>query len=132
MFTVSIWFLFNEYPPQALLISVPNTIIIHTEIPTAQFKSRRPFTVFQSILQLLVPLPSPLDPADSRGHRSMSLFLYGEELAGYPPGCFGSPPKRTWKGNASQRWSDGVCSPDRVGKRQVAGVEIGVPERDMG
>ena len=29
MSTVSTWFLFDEYPPQALLISVPSTIIIH-------------------------------------------------------------------------------------------------------
>ncbi|KAF8523666.1 hypothetical protein JB92DRAFT_2883792, partial [Gautieria morchelliformis] len=80
----------------------------------------RLYTVFQSRFRLPVPLPSPLDPADSHSRRSMSLFPYGEELAGYPPGCFGSSPKRTWKGSTSQQRLDGVCSPDRVGKRQVA------------
>ncbi|KAF8499413.1 hypothetical protein JB92DRAFT_2981675 [Gautieria morchelliformis] len=78
------------------------------------------YTVFRLRFRLLTPLHSPLDPADSHGRCSMSLFLYGEELAGYPLGCYGSSPKRTWKGCASQRRLDGVCSPDRVGKRQVA------------
>ena len=49
--------------------------------PRRRWKS---LLVFELKFQPLATLPSLLGPADSHDRRSMRLFLYGVELAGYP------------------------------------------------
>ena len=67
---------------QSSISRLPSTRRHITEIPHL-------LSVCQLKFQLLAPLPSPLGPADSHDRHSMRLFLYGEELAGYPgPGVF--------------------------------------------